>query len=335
MAQTLSDIKALLAQHGLTPKHRHGQNFLHDQRKLQMILDASTLATACPQDETSWIPQASLSRDSTGGWEAEPEEQLGGELGKQGGEQRGGQEDGREGGVVEVGPGTGVLTERLLELGARVLAVEIDTDLEPILRKRMAAFGDRFQLIVSDVLDSKHTINPQVVQAMRQLQQQTGRPLVLIANLPYHVASPLLANLVIDHPEVHRGVVMVQKEVADRLTASPGNGAYGPLGIIIQAMCRMDRITTLPPGCFWPPPQVDSAVVRFVRRKVPMTSDPHRLSRFLHTLFSKRRKQIKAILGKSVALPQDIDPTARPEQLDIPTLVRLADHCGRSISDGH
>lgn len=273
VGQRLSDIKMLLTQRGLTPKHRHGQNFLHDQRKMQTILEAAAV-----------VP---------GGW------------------------------VLEVGPGTGALTQQLLETGANVLAVEIDGDLEPVLRDQLAVYGDRFRLIMGDILDGKHAINPQVIQAIGALAGDQAK-ISLVANLPYHVASPLLANLVVDHPQIDRGVVMIQKEVADRLTAGPGSGDYGPLGIMIQAICRVDRVATLPPGCFWPPPQVDSAVVRFVRRDVPLTDDPHRLMRLLHLLFSKRRKQIRAILGKTFELPQEVNPTSRPEQLDIACLVRLS-----------
>ena len=125
MAQTLGEIKSLLAAHGLRPKHRFGQNFLHDANQMRRIMEAAELRE--------------------------------GEL------------------VLEVGPGTGALTERLLEGGARVVAVEVDRDLEPILRERLASYGERFTLIVEDVLAGKHELNPHVVEAVRQLRHEAGQ----------------------------------------------------------------------------------------------------------------------------------------------------------------
>ncbi len=273
MAQTLTEIKTLLANFGLRPKHRHGQNFLHDHRKLDAILAAAQVAP--------------------------------GDL------------------VLEVGPGTGALTERLLEAGARVLAVEIDTDLEPILRQRLES-NPNFALLLADVLAGKHQINPAVWTAMTALADAPHAPFKLIANLPYNVASPLLANLVVDHPAMTLGVVMIQREVADRLTADPGGKEYGPLGVIIQALCEVQRVTILPPSCFWPQPKVDSAVVLLRRRAEPLTTQPQRLSAMLHRLFSKRRKQLGGILGREIPLPVGIDPSMRPEQLTVEQLVALS-----------
>ncbi|MEX0775134.1 MAG: 16S rRNA (adenine(1518)-N(6)/adenine(1519)-N(6))-dimethyltransferase RsmA [Phycisphaeraceae bacterium] len=267
--QTLTDIKAMLAAHGLFPKHRLGQNFLHDANKMAAILDA-----------------AAVGKGDT---------------------------------VLEVGPGTGALTEQLLQRGARVVAVEIDRDLEPILREQLAVYDQCFALLMEDVLESKRLINPRVLAALPRDQ-----PFKLIANLPYNVASPLLANLAADHPAMTLAIVMVQREVADRLTAEPGSKDYGPLGVMAQAMCQVRRIATLPPSCFWPQPKVDSAVIQLLRRPQPMTGNPHALGELLHSLFSKRRKQLGTILGRQTPLPPDIDPQDRPEQLSVEQLCRLA-----------
>ena len=298
MAQTLADIKALLAARGLHPKHRFGQNFLHDPRKYDLILRAAEIAA----DDL----------------------------------------------VLEVGPGTGALTERLLETGARVVAVEIDRDLEPLLQERLQTYGDQFTLLCADILAGKHEVNPQVMQAISDIGYRisdrekpsdvventtpSAYPLSdirypifkLIANLPYNVASPLLINLAMDYPAMRQAVVLVQREVAERLTAAPGSKAYGAMGIMVQAMCEATQVATLPPGCFWPSPQVDSAVVRLVRRVQPLTPDPHRLAKLVHTLFSKRRKQLGAILGREARLPAGVAATARPETLSVPQLVELA-----------
>ncbi|MFP4144962.1 MAG: 16S rRNA (adenine(1518)-N(6)/adenine(1519)-N(6))-dimethyltransferase RsmA [Phycisphaeraceae bacterium] len=266
--QTLTDMKHLLASRGLRPKHRLGQNFLHDHNQMRRILAAAEISA--------------------------------GDL------------------VLEVGPGTGTLSEELLEAGAELVAVEIDRDLEPILRERLEPFGEQATLVVGDMLEKKRKLNPEV------LDRLGGRPFKLVANLPYQIASPLLINLVADHPEMGLAVVMIQREVADRLAADPGGKQYGPLGIVVQAMCEVTVVSTLPPGCFWPPPKVSSAVVRLVRRAEPLTDDPHGLLELLHRLFSRRRKQIGSILGRDAPLPAGASHEQRPEQLSVARLCELA-----------
>lgn len=291
MAQTLSDIKRLLAEHGLHPKKRLGQNFLHDGNHLGKILDAAALSA--------------------------------GDL------------------VLEVGPGTGALTERLVDSGARVVAVEIDTDMRPILEQRL---GDRATFFFGDALAGKHAINPGVLGLLAQSGRQgtgageparpdpgAGTPFKLIANLPYNIASPLIANLALDHPLMTHAVVMVQKEVADRLVAPPGNKQYGTLGILAQAIFEVRRVCTLSPGCFYPPPSIDSSVVAMVRRERALCADPHALGRLLHTLFSKRRKQIGSILGREVRLPEGVDANQRPEQLSVAQLCVMAGVVGSGV----
>ncbi|MEX2673639.1 MAG: 16S rRNA (adenine(1518)-N(6)/adenine(1519)-N(6))-dimethyltransferase RsmA [Phycisphaeraceae bacterium] len=282
MPQTLSIIKQLLAERGLRPRYRFGQNFLHDPNKLRTIMDAVDIH---PDDV-----------------------------------------------VLEVGPGTGVLTERLLEAGGRVVAVEIDRDLSDILRDRIGADSDQFVLINDDALASKHSLDPQIAEALRGFsggtldpwQAEWGR-FQLVANLPYNIASPLLMILAMDWPNMHRATVMLQREVADRILAPPGGKDYGPLGIMLQALCEVTLVTKLSPNCFWPPPKVSSAVVQLTRRAEPLTRDPQRLGEMLHRLFSKRRKQLGAILGRDTALPPGIDANARPEQLSVEQLIELAE----------
>lgn len=224
--------------------------------------------------------------------------------------------------VLEVGPGTGALTERLLDAGATVIAIEIDRDLCDILRSQFAD-RDRFTLIEGDVMDGKRHLNASLAQAMGDSKLE-ARSAKLVANLPYNIASPLLATLAADYPQVASGVVMVQREVADRMCAGEGGKDYGPLSIILQAMWELSIVTTLPPACFWPRPQIESAVVKFVRRVRPLTDDPGKLSALVQTLFSKRRKQIGTILGRDRALPPGIEPTMRPEQLTVAQIVAMS-----------
>lgn len=276
MAQTLTDIKQLLATHGLHPKHKFGQNYLHDGNHMARIMEAASIS---PGDR-----------------------------------------------VLEVGPGTGALTERLLDTGASVIAVEIDADYEPLLRDRIAQIHGtdaRFELLITDILAGKHAIAPAALDAVG------AGPFKLIANLPYQIASPLLANLVQDHPAMTDAVVMIQKEVADRLVSPPGSKAYGALGILIQALCDVTRVGVLAPGCFWPAPKVASAVVHLKRRDHPLTDDPRALSTLLQKLFTQRRKQLGKILGRDAALPPEVTADQRPESLSVEQLVALAGLPGR------
>lgn len=267
MAQTLSEIKELLAGHGLRPKKKFGQNFLHDGNHMAKIMAAAKLA---PGDT-----------------------------------------------VLEVGPGTGALTERLIEEGANVVAVEIDRDMQPILQVRLGD-SDRFTLHIGDALDGKHAINAEVLKLLGD------KPYKLIANLPYNIASPLMANLAIDHLNMTGMVVMIQKEVADRLLSPPGTKAYGPLGVLLQALFEVERVGVLKPGCFYPPPSIDSAVVALHRRDDPLCDDAKALGALLHKLFSKRRKQLGSSLGRDADLPEGVEITMRPEQLSVQQLCEIA-----------
>lgn len=304
-AQTLGEIKSLLAAHGLRPQHKLGQNFLIEPAHLERILNAASIK---PNDV-----------------------------------------------VLEVGPGTGVLSVPLLEAGAKLVAVEIDRHLEPILRLKFNTHRqseDQFvELMIDDVLEGKHSVNLNVIRSLRRAatsgdSENTSREFKLIANLPYNVASPLLANLVLlpylnegvvgdpidapiplpdsEIPIMSHAVITIQKEVADRLTAKPGGKEYGALGVLIQAMCHVKRVAVLKPGCFWPQPKVDSAIVELKTRKTPLTTQPTRLAGTLHQLFSHRRKQIGTILGRETILPDGIDATQRPEQLTVEQLVALS-----------
>ena len=269
MAQNLSEIRALLKAFGLRPKHRLGQNFLHDGHKLAAVVEAAAL-----------VP---------------------GEV------------------VFEVGAGTGALSERLLDAGTELIAVERDADLEPILRQCLRAYDERVTLLITDVLASKHRLDPAVDAALAPLDR-----FKLVANLPYSIASPLLANLVVDYPRMVTAVVTIQREVAERLTAEPGSKAYGPLGIMVQAMCLVESVATLAPTCFWPRPKVDSVVVRLSRRDQPLTDDPRALAGLLQRLFSRRRKQLGSILGRDRTWPAGVEPSQRPEQLTVAQLVALS-----------
>ncbi|MEI7878891.1 MAG: rRNA adenine N-6-methyltransferase family protein, partial [Planctomycetota bacterium] len=143
-------------------------------------------------------------------------------------------------------------------------------------------------------------------------------------NLPYQAASPVIA-ICASTPQCLGQFVTIQREVGDRLRASAGGGEYGPLTIIVQAFAEVEQVAVLSSGCFWPPPEVTSAMIAIRPRAVAAIphGDADAFGAFVHTLFSKRRKQLGAILGRNRSWPDGIDPSARPESLPIADLVRL------------
>lgn len=219
--------------------------------------------------------------------------------------------------ILEVGPGTGTLTEALLERGAQVIACELDRGLAQLLRDRL---GDRpgFRLIEGDCLAGRTTLNPAITEALGD------GPFRLVANLPYGAASPLMVILA-GMSACTGQFVTIQKEVAQRLRARPSTKDYGELTIIIQALCTVERIATLPPECFWPRPKVHSEMVAITPRPDPLTTNPARLTALTRRLFSARRKQIASTLGRDTKLPEGIDPKARPDALTPEQLCALAE----------
>jgi 16S rRNA (adenine1518-N6/adenine1519-N6)-dimethyltransferase len=233
--------------------------------------------------------------------------------------------------VLEVGPGTGALTDELLVRGCRVVAAELDRGLAALLRERLADPQDalgappsaRFALIEGDCLASKRTLAPAVAEAL------AGQPFRLVANLPYGVATPLMLALLAHQPECGSIFVTIQKEVADRLLAKPSTDDYGTLSVVAQAAARVERIAVLPPECFWPRPEVTSAMVSVFRRPDPLTPDIAGLAEFCQRVFSKRRKQLGSVLGRGFPWPEGVKPENRIEELAPPLVVALA---GRAAS---
>jgi len=228
--------------------------------------------------------------------------------------------------VLEVGPGTGALTDELLARGCRVIACELDRGLAELLRERLAdpqralnaPPSATFTLIEGDCLESKRELARPVAAAV------AGEPFTLVANLPYGAATPLMLALLIHHPQCGSMHVTIQREVADRLGASPSTKDYGPISIVAQALCRVERVATLPPECFWPRPDVTSAMVSLTRLPEPATSQPGKLADFCQAAFSKRRKQLGSTLGRGYPWPPGIRPENRIEELSVAQVVALA-----------
>jgi 16S rRNA (adenine1518-N6/adenine1519-N6)-dimethyltransferase len=227
--------------------------------------------------------------------------------------------------VLEVGPGTGTLTGELLGRGCTVIACELDDGLARANRER---FGEHpaFTLVHGDCLARKRELAHAVSEVIGD------RPFALVANLPYQAATPLMLTLLADHPGCGVMAVTIQKEVADRLMAAPGSKAYGSISVVAQAGGRVTRIANLPNECFWPRPNVTSAMVRIVRRNDPLTPNLRGLAEFCQRTFAGRRKQLSGLLkGLGVSpesWPENIAPTDRIEALSPERIVALASACG-------
>ncbi len=191
--------------------------------------------------------------------------------------------------VVEIGPGTGVLTEALLAAGAEVLAVEVDRDLAALLRERLAAPG-RLTVWVADAL---------AIDFRQKLAGHAARgDIQVVANIPYNITTPLILRL-IEAREVFRALTLtVQREVAERLGAAPGTKAYGAFTLACQYRARVQPLLPIPRTAFYPPPEVASTLVRFDLLDAPRVPTPARprLFRVIRAAFSQRRKTLRNAL---------------------------------------
>jgi 16S rRNA (adenine1518-N6/adenine1519-N6)-dimethyltransferase len=224
--------------------------------------------------------------------------------------------------VVEIGPGRGALTDLLVPRAKRLLAIEVDRDLAAHLRERYAG-EPHVQVVEADVL----TVD---LGALAQGDY------VLAGNVPYYITTPILFHA-LQHPRPARAVYLVQKEVAERVAATPGGKEYGALSVNVQAVARVELLSRVPPGAFQPPPQVDSAVIRVTPRPDPVVT-PDEEARFrsiVQEAFGLRRKQLRRVVrtiarldaerADAVLAAAGIDPEARPETLaphDFARLVR-------------
>jgi 16S rRNA (adenine1518-N6/adenine1519-N6)-dimethyltransferase len=222
--------------------------------------------------------------------------------------------------VIEIGPGRGALTERLLERAGRVIAIEIDRDLAAALRARYAA-DDRLTIVERDVLDVS-------------LAELAGGPYVLVGNIPYYITTPILFRA-LERPRASRAIFLVQREVAERIAAPPGSDEYGALSVNVQALARPELLVHVAAGAFQPPPSVDSAVIRLTPLAEPLVL-PHEETPFrelVQAAFGMRRKQMRRVVRSlwevdartaDVTLAgASIEPTARPETLSPEQFVRL------------
>jgi len=249
--------------------------------------------------------------------------------------------------VLEVGCGTGSLTQALAERAGTVVAVELDHGLIQIAQAQLAN-NRNVDIIGADILKNKNVINPLVVNTLNRVRQRHAGRILLVANLPYGVASPLMLNLATG-PTVADGMfVTIQKEVADRTIALPGSGDYGILSILLSSVGEVKRLRVLKPSVFWPPPQVDSAMVSFVRKKQMADNivDMKLFIQIVRLFMGHRRKTLKActkfakgrlavIENRTELFEQvSVDAERRPEDLSPEDYTAIANLCSRYESSG-
>lgn len=197
--------------------------------------------------------------------------------------------------VLEIGPGIGTMTQYLAEHAREVAAVEIDKNLIPILEETLAPYRN-VTVINQDILKMN-------VKELAE-EKNAGRPIKIVANLPYYITTPILMSLFEEHVPFESVTVMVQKEVAERMQAAPGTKEYGALSLAVQYHAKPEIVANVPPNCFIPRPSVGSAVIRLTRYEVPPVSvkDEEKLFAVIRASFNQRRKTLANSLGNAPKL---------------------------------
>ena len=232
--------------------------------------------------------------------------------------------------VVEIGPGIGTMTQYLAERAGEVVAVEIDKNLIPILTETLADYKN-VSIINEDIL--KVDLN-RIVE-----EKNGGRPVKIVANLPYYITTPIIMGLFENHVPVKSITVMVQKEVADRMQVGPGTKDYGALSLAVQYYAKPEIVAIVPPNCFIPRPNVASAVIRLTchEKKPVEVKDEKGMFALIRASFNQRRKTLANSLSNAQNLSltreqvtealesMQLSPTIRGEALTLEQFAALAD----------
>lgn len=223
--------------------------------------------------------------------------------------------------VVEVGAGLGMLTLALARAARRVIAIEFDRSLLPALGEVVGGLRN-VKVVAADAMKLDYR---------RLLGRGRYR---FVSNLPYSIATPLLAKLLEEAPQIDDFVVLLQREVGERLTAGPGSKAYGSISVLVAFHCRAKVLGRVPPTVFWPPPRVESTLVRLARRPPPVDAAAAELVPIVRAAFSQRRKTIRNSLAASLGRPAaeveailasaGVDARARAESLSLKDFARIA-----------
>lgn len=241
--------------------------------------------------------------------------------------------------VLEVGTGTGSLTALMAPHVATVVTVEVDADLHALATEELSEF-DNIRMLQFDVLKNKNQLAPQLLEVLKaELDAEPGRCLKLAANLPYHVATPLMSNLLMLDWPPKQMTVTIQKELADRIVARPKTKDYSALSVWMQSQCRTELLRIMSPSVFWPRPKVTSAIVQVtldqrLRDRIPDRAYFHQ---FVRSMFFHRRKFLRSELlsayKKRIGKPEvdqimadmNLIPTARAEELSVGQLLELCE----------
>lgn len=232
--------------------------------------------------------------------------------------------------VLEIGPGIGTMTQYLCEHARRVLAVEIDKNLIPILQETLASY-ENAEVRQGDILK-------QDIQAIAK-EYNEGKPIKVVANLPYYITTPIIMGLFESHVPLANVTVMVQKEVAERMQAEPGTKTYGALSLAVQYYAKPYLAANVPPNCFMPRPNVGSAVIRLdcLQRTPVEVQDEKLMFRLIRASFNQRRKTLQNGIANSPELSfskeevaaalrnQGLSETIRGEKLGLSEFAALAD----------
>ncbi len=240
--------------------------------------------------------------------------------------------------VLEIGPGIGTMTQYLAEYAGRVTAVEIDSNLLPILKETLKDY-DNVTVINEDIL--------KVDVAALAEQYNGGRPIKVVANLPYYITTPIIMGLFESHVPIDSITVMVQKEVAERMQAGPGTKNYGALSLAVQYYAEPYIVANVPPNCFIPRPNVGSAVIRLTRHEaMPVqVKDEKLMFALIRASFNQRRKTLQNSLSNSGELSfskeeigtaiekMGLSPSVRGEALTLEQFAKLADVLGEGRNE--
>lgn len=240
--------------------------------------------------------------------------------------------------VLEIGPGIGTMTQYLAEHAREVVAVEIDTNLLPILEETLKDY-DNITVINADILK---------VDIGRIVEEHNGgKPVKVVANLPYYITTPIIMGLFEGNVPIDNITVMVQKEVADRMQVGPGSKDYGALSLAVQYYAEPYIVANVPPNCFIPRPNVGSAVIRLTKHKEPPVTadDPALMFKLIRASFNQRRKTLQNGLFNSPEINftkeqiadgiEDLGAPAavRGEALKLEQFARLSNYLGRLNTD--
>lgn len=232
--------------------------------------------------------------------------------------------------VLEIGPGIGTLTQYLAEAAGHVIAVEIDRNLIPILEETLAEH-ENVTVVNQDILKTD-------IKGLADAYHG-GRPLKVVANLPYYITTPIVMSLLEGEDLVDSITVMVQKEVAERMMEGPGSKEYGALSLAVQYYARPEIVANVPPNCFIPRPNVGSAVIRLTKHETPpvQVKDPKKMFQLIRASFNQRRKTLPNGIGNAPELPytreqaaaalekMSLSPAVRGEALSLSQFAKLAD----------